>query len=78
MDVLIGIRIADESELSRISGALAGIDGVSSALELSGNLDILLRASSGSLAGMRGIIEKVKSTSGVREAKTYLIIGERR
>lgn len=77
MRAIVTVRAADGADLEAVSGKLMGIEGVERAYELSGGLDMMLMIRSESASGMKSIIDAVKSAPEVREASSFLVIGEK-
>lgn len=78
LNVFIGIESNEKMLTSSIVERLLQIDGVNETYELTGSFDILIKASSGSVTDLNGIVEKVRATEGVVTTSTYLILEEKR
>ncbi|MEW6722959.1 MAG: Lrp/AsnC ligand binding domain-containing protein [Candidatus Micrarchaeota archaeon] len=78
MRIFIAVKAGDHADAEGLARTLRGMEGIEEAYELSGSLDIMLKARSDSAAGLKGIVESVKAFPGVASANSYLIIEERR
>lgn len=78
MKVIIALRADDEADIPALALSLREMKAVEEALELSGGLDIMLKLRSDSVSELNALIERIKSTRGVKSAESYLVIGESR
>ncbi|HLD59825.1 MAG TPA: Lrp/AsnC ligand binding domain-containing protein [Candidatus Bilamarchaeaceae archaeon] len=78
LSVFIGVMSDEKTTTGTIVDRLFEIKGVSEAFELTGSLDILVKAKSDSVTNLNKIVEQVRATDGVKSTSTYLILEERR
>jgi len=74
ISVFIGATSAEKVETIETVHELLKVSGVQKVWELTGSLDLLILASSSSVAQLNLVVEAVRACKGVRSETTYLVL----
>ena len=74
ISVFIGVATEEKVQTAEIIKSVLQVNGVKSAWELTGALDLLILASSASVRQLNVVVEAVRACPGVRETTTYLVL----
>ena len=74
VSALVGVRADAKRRSPDTAGAIAKINGIASIFEVSGDFDMFAIVEAETLPQLNAIVDKIRTTSGVRETQTFMVM----